>query len=474
MNYSVAVIVPVYNVEPYLEECLESLVGQGTHFDEIILVNDGSTDRSQEICEQYCTHHPEIILVNQSNRGLGAARNAGLGKATGDYVVFVDSDDYITLDMSRKIRDYLSLYPVDILYYSAVMQYDILASEKAMTHSAELDFCKMTGKEYLYKSFPDSYSASACLSAYRRKFLEDGRILFPEDMYFEDNLFSLNAVVKAQDICCVPDKFYIRRCRAGSIVTGEASIKKCTDMVLTRKAMWEYLKEKMINTENADFISRFVFAGFLDVINYLGKATDPDVKDEQIKKIVDIFFEVWTPLSDEGKVFFNQEAAFLAVFREVEKWNEEDQTFLIKRFWDSKEQYMTMRQDLEFRLRIETMGRMKELPFYKDRCRVGVYGTGRHTEALLSLYRNLIGEIRCDLYFIVTEKTTDTYADRPVFAVSECKGLLDAAIISSRIYQEEMKENLIREGLDEKDMILLYRREDICDFIIINEILTAT
>lgn len=472
MNNSVTVIVPVYNVELYLEACLKSLINQKIHFDEIILINDGSTDKSREICEQYCLLYPEIILVSQSNCGPGAARNAGLEKATGDYVIFVDSDDYISMDMNRKIKDYLVTYPVDILYYSASMQYDIPAPEKDMTHFAELDYRIMTGKEYLCKAFPESYSASACLAAYRTEFLKGSGILFPENTYFEDNLFSLKAALSAQSICCIPDKFYIRRCRTGSIMTGEISTKKCTDMVWVQRSMWEYLKEKMMDADQADFTNRFILAGLLYAVSYLGQASEQAFKNEQIKKLVYSFFEIWMPLSDGGELSFNQAAAFLAVLHEVEKWNEEEQRFFANKFWDSEEQYLTMCEELEIRLTIEITGRLKELPLHKESCRVGIYGTGRHTEALLGLYKKLGGEIRCDLYFIVTEKTNDRYANRPVLAVPECKGFVDEIIVSSRIYQEEMKENLLKEGLDENHVILLYRQGDICDLITINDILT--
>ena len=196
--------------------------------------------------------------------------------------------------------------------------------------------------------------------------------------------------------------------------------------------------------------------------------------NEQIKKLVSAFFEIWMPVSGEANIFFHQKAAFLTVLHEVEKWDGKDKALFINQFWDSEEQYLAIRQDLELRLRIEITGRLKELPFHKEGCRVGVYGIGRHTEAILNLCRSLIGEIRCGLHFIVTEKTSDTYANRPVLAVSECEGFVDAVVVSSRIYQEEMKQNLIREGMDEKNVILLYRQGDICDFITINEILGKT
>ncbi len=104
------VIVPVYNVEKYLDECISSLLSQTEAFDEIILINDGSTDQSEKICEKYCLEYSCIRLMSQGNRGQGAARNKGIVNATGDYVIFVDSDDYVSLDMGRKIKEYIHIY----------------------------------------------------------------------------------------------------------------------------------------------------------------------------------------------------------------------------------------------------------------------------------------------------------------------------------------------------------------------------
>lgn len=471
MDSSVTVIVPVYNVELYLEECLRSLISQKIPFEEIILINDGSTDRSKEICDRYCQIFPNIRLISQENRGLGSARNVGIADANGDYIIFVDSDDYVDVDVCKKIKEYLHSYAVDVLYYNASMQYDVAASEKAMTHSTEFDYCKMTGKDYLYQSFPESYSSSACLAAYRTSFLKDSYILFQEKTYFEDNLFSLKVTLEAQSIYCIPDRLYIRRCRADSIMMGDLNEKKCTDMVSVQHSMWKYLREKRIDIENTDFVKRFIFAGVLYALGYLSQATDEIHGMVQMKKLVYLFFEMWMPLFHMEKASFNQSVALLTALREVEKWDEKEQTNFMHRFWDSKVQYLAMRKEFEKRLRIEATGKMKELPFNKISCRVGIYGIGRHTQAVLNLYRLLIGEIQCDLYFIVTVKTSDEFCNRPILAVSDCKGVADEIIISSRIYQQEMKENLIEEGIDENKMITLYQQGDIYDFITINELL---
>lgn len=464
-------IVPIYNVEKYLEECIASISSQTNNFDEIILVNDGSTDSGPEICKKYCRQYPETIFISQSNRGLAAARNAGLKKATGDYVIFVDSDDYISQSMCQNIKEYLNVYAVDALYYNATMQYDIPAAEKLMTHSEEFDYHTMPGRDYLYRAFPESYSSSACLAAYRTEFLKNNNISFPEGTFFEDNLFSLKVALEAQSICCVPDKFYIRRCRDDSIMTGTVTAKKCTDMVSVQHSMWKYLKEKGIASENTEFTERFIAAGVLHAVGYLNQAADDAFKSAQIRRLVYMFFEMWTAVFQAEKPSFNTIFVFLSVLQELEKWNEQERDTFINTFWDSKDQYLTMLQDFRNQFRAEVTNKMKNLPFHKKGLRIGVYGTGRHTQAVLDFYRKLAGDIQCDLYFIVTWKTDDEFEGRPVFGLSECSGTGDAVIISSRLYQQEMKENLMREGIEEKQMIFLYQPGDICDMVRIHELL---
>ena len=101
----ISIIIPVYKVEPYLERCLDSVVGQTYRNLEIILVDDGSPDRSGEICDEYAAHDGRIIVIHQENQGVSAARNAGLDIAKGDYILFVDSDDWLEKDACRTVME---------------------------------------------------------------------------------------------------------------------------------------------------------------------------------------------------------------------------------------------------------------------------------------------------------------------------------------------------------------------------------
>ena len=114
---------------------------------------------------------------------------------------------------------------------------------------------------------------------------------------------------------------------------------------------------------------------------------------------------------------------------------------------------------------------MNRLPLYEKGRRIGIYGIGRHTQAFLNLYRRLVGEIWCDLIFIVTEKKAEKVFNCPVLAFTECRRMVDEVIISSKLYQQEMKENLLKEGFEESKMILLYQQGDVCDLVTIEEVL---
>ena len=111
----ISVIVPVYNVEEYLEECLNSIQHQTYTDIEVILVNDGSRDGSKEICERYCQQDPRFHLINQENKGLSGARNRGMTESKGEFITFVDSDDVIKDDMLEQLFKHMTSEEMDIV-----------------------------------------------------------------------------------------------------------------------------------------------------------------------------------------------------------------------------------------------------------------------------------------------------------------------------------------------------------------------
>ena len=115
MNPKVSIIVPVYNVEKYLDRCMESLLNQTLKDIEIILVDDGSPDNCPQMCDDYAKKDSRVKVVHKANAGLGYARNSGLDVATGEYVAFVDSDDYVELDMYEQMYEASLNYQVQMV-----------------------------------------------------------------------------------------------------------------------------------------------------------------------------------------------------------------------------------------------------------------------------------------------------------------------------------------------------------------------
>ena len=114
----ISVIIPVYNTEKYLKECVESVLAQTYHNLEILLINDGATDSSPQICESYAKQDARIKLIHKENGGLSDTRNTGIKQCSGDYVLFLDSDDYWDdPKMVEKLADQMQQYPVDILNF---------------------------------------------------------------------------------------------------------------------------------------------------------------------------------------------------------------------------------------------------------------------------------------------------------------------------------------------------------------------
>ena len=123
MRIKLSVIVPVYNVENEIKKCLDSLISQTIKNIEIIVVDDGSTDNSPVLVDQYSKQYNNIRVIHQSNRGLSGARNAGLNVASGEYISFIDSDDYVDLNMFKTMVEYAEKYDADIAVCGRIDEY---------------------------------------------------------------------------------------------------------------------------------------------------------------------------------------------------------------------------------------------------------------------------------------------------------------------------------------------------------------
>ena len=176
----ISIIVPVYNVETYLEECLDSIQNQSYTDLEVILVNDGSTDGSQAICEHYCQTDKRFRLMNQTNQGLSAARNKGVEISTGEYIVFVDSDDVIKINYLEKLMQYMT-EDVDIVECIFTVKKMEFLDENIETTTIIFE----GDSNEAVKFFPNhTLNVNAVTKLYRREIVE--AVPYIEGVFYED------------------------------------------------------------------------------------------------------------------------------------------------------------------------------------------------------------------------------------------------------------------------------------------------
>ena len=215
----VSVIIPCYKVEKFLPMCLDSVVNQTLRDIEIICVNDGSPDNTLEILKQYAACDNRIKIINQKNHGLSYSRNRALKVAKGEYVLFLDSDDWIREDSCDLLYKKSKKYNLDTLNFAGI-NYDDITKEynqqdfqKILYVSKDKDlFNRQELEKFLY-----NIPISACRFFYRRDFLSSHNIWFPEGINFEDNYFVRHALLFVQNFGVEQEVLYFRRVHSESI-----------------------------------------------------------------------------------------------------------------------------------------------------------------------------------------------------------------------------------------------------------------
>lgn len=212
---NISVIIPVYNVEKYLSECLDSVVNQTYKNLQIILVDDGSTDFSGKICDEYAEKDNRITVVHQKNAGAGAAKNTGLELIDGEYFSIIDSDDYIELDMYEKMVNSLEKYNVDIvqcLFRNVFVNDSFDRKYKIKSNYPKVLTSKRFLKEYLY----DWKYAIFANKVFKSSLLKD--IRFPVGRKIDDEFFTYKLVCNAKKVVNIDNILYNYRMRKTSVM----------------------------------------------------------------------------------------------------------------------------------------------------------------------------------------------------------------------------------------------------------------
>lgn len=287
MSVKLSIIIPVYNVELYISKCLDSVISQLTDDMEVICVNDGSTDNSGKILEEYENADNRIRVINQLNKGQSASRNTGLKVANGKYICFVDSDDYIKDGALLYIIDIMKNYSLDVFLYDAECIYE---TEK-LKEECYKDFYYTRSKSYknivsgkqMLSDLMDNNDIcdSVWLMCIDNDFLKRYNIKFKEGVVYEDSLFYFECLYYADYVMHCNINLYVYRVRDNSTMTSNASFHKYISRLKIIEALFSYLYK-----ENFNELDRKIIITYLAMHIY-----GANCLYEALKK-VDNYFEV--------------------------------------------------------------------------------------------------------------------------------------------------------------------------------------
>lgn len=241
----VSIIVPIYNVEKYLSECIDSILRQSYDNLEIILVNDGATDSCGLICDQYACKDKRIVVIHKENGGLSDARNAGLSHAHGEYIAFVDSDDYIEADMISELYNTCQGQNADVAVCGRRQAWENCNSSPMFCVDKLIEYSpKQAIEQILLNGTMDS---AAWDKLYKSNLFDNMR--YPVGVLHEDVNFTSRLLYKANKVVKIPYIGYNYRMRIGSI-TKQAFKPQKMDLYYQTKMLCEFVKSHLPELEN--------------------------------------------------------------------------------------------------------------------------------------------------------------------------------------------------------------------------------
>ncbi len=266
-NPKISVIIPVYNVEKYLSECLDSIINQTLKDTEIICVNDGSTDNSLSILKEYASKDDRIKIIDKENEGQGYARKVGLDIATGKYILFCDSDDYYAeLTAFEELYNYIEKVKVDVVIFNFIQKNDINKSINYIT-----DYNKYPQKDVFSYLDIDNiliFNTVAWLKIYSKQFFDRYvEWYFPKKIKFEDAPFHYQVLLRAK--CSFYNKYlYVYRVRINSTMTMKNFDDKIIDSLKTSKDIFDIIRTKCEKHQFDQFWGYFFSRLKLHLFNY--------------------------------------------------------------------------------------------------------------------------------------------------------------------------------------------------------------
>ncbi|MGN1166530.1 MAG: glycosyltransferase family 2 protein [Lachnospiraceae bacterium] len=263
----VTVIIPIYNTEQYLAECIESILGQTLKELEVICIDDGSTDKSLEVLDNYAKTDDRVIIYQQKNCGLSMVRNRGLSHAAGEYIYFMDSDDILRQDALENLYNRSKEEKLDVLYFDAITMYE---NEDIKENHLEFDNyyvrkgeypVNCTGSEmFVRMREAGEYRVNMGIQFFRRGFLEEEDLKFQPGIIHEDNDFTFRAMLLAERVGYISETYFNRRIRAQSIMTVKTRFNHIYGYFRSFLKMLSFIEENSYPEEMTELLYDTVYS----------------------------------------------------------------------------------------------------------------------------------------------------------------------------------------------------------------------
>ncbi len=437
----VSVVIPVYNVEKYLEQALNSCLNQTLKDIEIIIVNDGSTDSSGTIALRYSKEYSNIIYIETDNQGLSMARNNGMKVARGEYIYFLDSDDWIEPECLEKCCIELDNYNLDCVTFDYV---HVFENQNGVQYK-QLELKQNLDRKYIYNGLQlaEKYikkggmSAAVWKNVYRKSFLEKNNLSFVEGLYYEDNPFQLMVLNCANRVKYIPFMLYNYRVRHNSIMTSTMSINKIKSSFYIANFFIDFYENKNCDKEIWKSYIGICLLGIWKC-NFAGISATDLKNIEPLKNYI---------LDEKDKLISRIQKIY-----DVEEKSIDDIRNMCKLI-EIIVLTLNYRSELQEKILTEVLKKSKEFvtnilntfPLNDEHKIIGIYGSGVNADYILDLYEKYVGKIKADIIFIDSRMPSYThkYNGKDIINVKDIAQIdIEEIIILSFLYEQEMYDTL--------------------------------
>lgn len=277
VNPKISIIVPVYNTEIYLKECIDSILNQTLEEIEVIFINDGSTDNSVEVIKENMKKNI-FTIIEQENSGVGITRNKGIKVATGEYILFLDSDDYLDKHACERMYKIAKDTESDVVQCGLKFFYEDGQDDKLVKYNQNKNICTYSSLDSVKRYLKYDIRGYSCNRICKRELLIKNEILYPVGVCYEDMYITLRVLDLAKKVTLVNECLYNYRQRKDSL-SKEIKDKSIRDYISQVKICVEYVDKYKAVCNMTDYIESFRVMNYLNAVNWYIKLYKCNIKN---------------------------------------------------------------------------------------------------------------------------------------------------------------------------------------------------